>query len=548
MSPGLPAPFFRLGLTVSGLALIVLAGVRYGGLQAEQRAQAARLEGIGFALDPRVWRELAREPELEGVRLRAARAVLAGEMAHVASLDAETPEERQEMLASSERLSEAAREAGEVLARRPASWEAAMVLGAATYLSRSLARDSTLFTSAADWEEPLQAARRMAPAKREPTRFLAAAYLEIWPALSPPKRELTRELVAEMFSNPEDLKLLLVPWLAAVDRRQAFAVIPPDPEAWVLVQRFYAERGDWQAFSEARRRWDRTLWALLHERLADADARLARGDLLGARALYLDVTQQARPDARYRNLLEAALTRCPAGPVGSHIAERLTLPLNWAVERCLLAECPLSTPALKRLANLAGTQDPAQEALAFLVAGDLQRAALLERRSENVWSEEWAPYLIVKARTMTARRRTAEAQEALGLVHHSWWQRPTYWLARLDFARSAGRAGEEAKAEEKLRGFARRSWAASGWTFPKGRARLEILLDAAARGIEIGIDEAPEAGTVVELWLDGAALGIYPVVPGRPLAVSVPLQPGFHVVELDNVGGGRVLPGTALAR
>jgi hypothetical protein len=544
----MPTPLLRLALTVSGLALALLAGARYGGLRAEQRAQVARLEGIGFSLDPRMGRELAREPELEGVRLRAARAVLAGEMAHAASLAPEEPEGRQEMLASSERLAEAARQAGEVLAERPGSWEAALVLGAATYLSRSLARDSTLFTSAADWEAPLQAARRMAPAKREPTRFLAAAYLEIWPALSPPKRELTRELVAEMFRDPEDLKLLLIPWLAAVDRRQAFAVIPPDPQAWEQVQRFYADRGDWPGFSEARRRWDRTLWTRLHERLADADARLARGDVRNARVLYLEVAEQARPDARYRNLLEAALTRCPPGPVGSQTAERLTPRLDWAVERCLLAECPLSSAALKRLANLAGDQDPPQKALAFLVAGDPQKALLLERRSETLWSEPWAPYLIVKARAMTDRRRLAEAQEALGLVHPSWWQRPTYWLARLDFARVSGRLGEAAKAEEKLRGFTRHGWAATDWTWRQGRARVELLVEGPARGIELGLDEVPAAGAVVELRLDGAALGIFPVAPDRALALTVALSPGLHVFELESVGGGRVLPGAVRLR
>lgn len=544
----MPLPLLRLALTAAGLALALLAGVRYGALRAEQQAQTARLEGIGFPLDPRVGRELAREPEREGVRLRAARALLAGEMAHAASLDPETPEDRQEMLASSQRLAETARQAGEAFAERPGSWEAAMVLGAATYLSRSLARDSTLFTSAADWEAPLQAARRLAPAKREPTRFLTAAYLEIWPALSAPKRELTRELVSQMFSDPEDLHLLLDPWLAAVDRREAFSVIPPDPKAWEQVQLFYAGRGDWQAFSEARRRWDRALWTHLRERLALADVRLARGDLLTARSLYLEVAEQTRPDARYRGLLQAALTRCPPGPVGSQTAERLTLRLDWAVERCLLAECPLSPTALKRLARLAGDQSPPQEALAFLVAGDLPKALSLERRSETLWSEPWAPYLIVKARVMTDLRRMAEAQEALGLVHTSWWHRPPYWLAQLDFARIAGRPAEETKAEERLRGFSRRGWAATDWTWRQGRARLEILAQGPARGIELDLDEVPEAGAVVELRLDGGSVSTFPAPQGRTLALALPLQPGLHVLELEGVGGGRVSPGAVRLR
>lgn len=538
----------RLGLAALGIALALGTGLRYGGLRTERDAHAARLEGSGIPLDPRVRRELFREPEPEGVRLRAARAVLAGEMAQAATLDPSSPDGREEMLASSRRLEEAARQAGEVLADRPASWEAAMVLGAGTYMSRSFARDSRLFTAAHEWEEPLQAARRLAPAKREPTRFLAAAYLEIWPALSPPKRELTRELVTEMFRHPEDLTLLLGPWLAAVDPPEALSVIPPDPKAWEQVQRFYAERGDWQTFSVARQRWDRTLRAYLQERLAQADARLARNDARTARIFYLEVAEQVRPDARYRDLLDAALTRCPPGPVGAQTAERLTPRLDWAVERCLLAECPLPPTTLKRLARLAGDQSPSQEAMAFLLAGDLPEALSLERRSETLWSEEWAPYLVVKARVMTERRRLAEAQDALDVVHPSWWQRPTYWLTRLDFARTAGRTGEALKAEEKLRTLARRDWPATDWTWHQGRARLEMLLAGPARGIEIEIADVPEAGAVIEPRLDGAVFGTFPVRRGQPLRHALPLAPGLHILEIESIGGGRVVPGAVRLR
>lgn len=542
------ARLLRVGLAAAGIALALLAVLRYGALRAEHRTQTARLEGMGIPLDPRVGREVVREPEPEGVRLRAARAVLAGEMAHAASLSPATPEGRTEMLASSRRLAEAARTAGEVLASRPASWEAAMVLGASTYLSRSLARDSSLFTSARDWEEPLQAARRLAPAKREPTRFLAAAYLEIWPALSAPKREATQGLIAEMFQEPDDLRLLLEPWLAAVDRREALSVIPPDPQAWEQVQSFYAGRGDWQAFSEARQRWDQNLRQHLQKRLAQADARLARGDARGARVLYLEVAEQVRPDNRYRDLLEAALTRCPPGPVGSQTAERLTPRLDWAVERCLLTECPLAPAALKRLARLAGDQALPQAALAFLVAGDLPEALSLERRSETLWSEPWAPYLIAKTRVMTERRRLPEAQDALGLVHLSWWQRPTYWMARLDYSRAAGRLGDAAKAEEKLRSFARRAWSSGDWRWGQGNARLEMLAEGAARGFEMDLLEVPEAGAVLELRLDGAAFGTFPVQPGQRLVLNGRIPAGFHVLEIESVGGGRVLPGAVRLR
>jgi hypothetical protein len=149
---------------------------------------------------------------------------------------------------------------------------------------------------------------------------------------------------------------------------------------------------------------------------------------------------------------------------------------------------------------------------------------------------------------MTERRRMAEAQEALDLVHSSWWQRPDYWQARLEVSRASGRLGEAARAQERLRGFARRSWAATDWIWHQGRARLELLPDGPGRGIEVDLAEVPDAGAVIELRLDGATLGISPVVPGRTLALNVDLPSALHVVELETVGGRRVLPGAVRLR
>jgi hypothetical protein len=60
--------------------------------------------------------------------------------------------------------------------------------------------------------------------------------------------------------------------------------------------------------------------------------------------------------------------------------------------------------------------------------------------------------------------------------------------------------------------------------------------------------EIPQAGAVVELRLDGAALGTFPVAPGRGLALSLDVEPGLHVLEIESVGGGRVLPGAVRLR
>jgi hypothetical protein len=246
---------------------------------------------------------------------------------------------------------------------------------------------------------------------------------------------------------------------------------------------------------------------------------------------------------RDRELVEAALTRCPPGPVGRETAERLGLHLDWALERCLLAGCPFSPPVLKRLGRLAGDSTPAQEAMAYVLAGDLPKAVSLERRSETLWSEEWAPYHIVKARALIERRRLEEAASALGLVHASWWKRPAYWLARRVLARATGETGDLLAAESELRALARRDWPAFAWTWRRERARLEMLTAGTAQGIAIAVDEAPAGGGLVELRLDGASLGTLPAFPARPLRLSVPLAPGLHVLDLESLGGGRVAPG-----
>jgi len=163
------------------------------------------LAGAGVTLDAAA---IGREPDPQGVRLRAARAVLVAEL-DPARRKGISPE--QAAREGAERMAAAAGAAREVLARRPASWEAAWVQGASTYLGWSLAQDPRLFTAYRQWEAPLEAALRLAPARREPVRFLAAAYLETWAVLSPRKRQIARGLLAELFRDPEDLGRLLDP-------------------------------------------------------------------------------------------------------------------------------------------------------------------------------------------------------------------------------------------------------------------------------------------------------------------------------------------------
>ena len=536
-------PALRVGLALAGIALALVTIVQDRALRGAREEAHRWLERSGVTRDASA---LGREPDPERVRLRAARAVLAAEL---------DPNRHQGIPAeraareSSERMAEAARQAREILARRPASWEASMVLGAATYLGWAQSRDPRLFQDYRQWEAPLAAALRLAPSRREPARFLAAAYLEVWPALSPAKRETARRLLAGVFRDPEDLGRLIGPWLdTAADRREVFSVLPDDPAVWERVSQAYIQRGDLDGFAAARERQEETLLARLHRDLLEADRLRGRGELAEARTLYLSVATRARPEARYLGLLEQALERCPPGPVRGETAKRLEPHLERALERCQLSGCDLEPAALKRLARLVHDQAPPQAALAALYSDDLPRATLYERRTEGLGTEPWAAYLIAKSRWLAARERTDEAREALALVHPAWRNRALFWEAGAEVAVAAGDLGRAAEARKRLASLSRPSWPATAWTWRRGVARLEMVLTEPADGFAVTLDEVPANGSVVELRLDGAALAGFPVRPGETgslptLRAATPLRRGIHILEVATRDGGRVLPG-----
>ncbi|HEV7516671.1 MAG TPA: hypothetical protein VGR07_10260, partial [Thermoanaerobaculia bacterium] len=419
----------RTGAAVAALALALLPLFYQHQRLARQEEMEAWL-GRGEIPPPP---ELARETDPGRIELRAARAALDAELdaARRGALDAEA--RRQSAL----RMTEAAARAGTALRDRPAAWDAALVRGAATYLAWAEGRDPRLFTAAARWEAPLTAAMALAPERPEPARFLAGAYLEVWQALSPAKRERARQLLATAFADPPTLAALVGPWLTiAGSREDAFAVIPGDPVAWEKIEEIYARQHDWASFCAARQHREAALFNHLSTRLAAAEERRARGDLAGARDLFLAVAAQAPPGRRYLGLVRSALAHCPAGPVDHKTAERLAGHLAWSLERCLLDQCPLPERAIHRLAGFCRGLDPPREAMAILVSGDLAHAEKMEHGADATASEAWGPYSLLKARTLAEHGRTDEAQAALSQVHRSWLARPGYWQVRAALARA----------------------------------------------------------------------------------------------------------------
>jgi hypothetical protein len=107
-------------------------------------------------------------------------------------------------------------------------------------------------------------------------------------------------------------------------------------------------------------------------------------------------------------------------------------------------------------------------------------------------------------------------------------------------------------AQARLAAAARRAWPATDWTWKGGVARLEMLTDGPANGLDVRLDAIPQGGSLVELRLDGAALGAFPVRPlagaAPALRLAAPLGRGLHVLELQTLGNGQVLPGAVELR
>ena len=519
-----------------GLALLPIW--RQRSLAERQELRIAWLQRAGVLVP----HELEHETDPGAVDLRAARAALAAEMEPARRSDLSRAEEESQRMAAADRLAETARIAGDVLAERPAAANAAMVMGAATFLSWSFAHDTRLFTQAPSWERPLETAIALAPGRDEAARLLATAYLELWPQLSARKRERERRLLATVFADPDAFASLIGPWLAAAPSREvAFAVIPPSPEAWEKLQQVYAQHFDWVGFCAARERWDLALRATLAGRLAAAQEMSDSGV---AREMLLQVAVQARPGRTYLDLLTRALESCPPGSVDRRTGEKLTRHLLWSLERCRLDRCPLSQRATRRLAGFCRDLDPRIDAMASLVTGDLPWAEKLERNYATAFTDSWAPYWLLKAKQLLADRRPqAEVSEALAAIPRSWISRPSYWQVRAAAAQAAADPAAEAAAAGELARLAARDWPPAAWDLHDGVARLELLAAAEAPGIELAIDQAPPRGGAAEVRLDESILGTFPVTAGGSLSLPAAVAPGLHLLEVDSVGGGALIPG-----
>lgn len=529
---------------VACAGLAAAAAASHAAWRRDKATVDSRVAAAGLAArQPELATRIAREPDAVRSGLALGRALFAEALDRRSVARLPLEEAVREIEREGEKLAAARELAAAAWSKRPAAGEAAMVLGGATYLAAARGLEQPAQVPAGDWRRALLLARSLAPAEREPVRLLAVAALERWPALDEVDRSKELALLREAFADPATLTTLVGPWLRiAGDTRTAFAAVPDLAAAWETMAQACGRRALWDGFCEARGRQRAALRHELEAALEDARRRLAGGDPRNARAACWQVVRSAPPDLEFAPLAAAALEISPAGPVEPHTAAAARAWLEWALEGSVRGRERLPRGAIGRLLVAAGTLPPPLAALGALAAGDLQRAELLERRSEALNLEEWAPYCLAKARALAGRGEAEGALAILSSVHRAWRGTPVHAEVRLAVARAA--AGGVAEAERVLADLAASQWPATTWRWHGGVAALDFLLDEpAAGGLLVVIDGASPAGSVAAFRLDGGVVALRPVASGDRVRLEGAVDRGVHMLEVETAAGGRVLPG-----
>lgn len=509
--------------------------------------------GLDASVDEQV--ALAEEagvhsPELS-VRLRRAESPVRGRLRLAWALltTARSPESpgRARRLAGAEEL------ARSVLAVHPASWGAATVAGAAAYLRWSETEDPRLVQEYQRWERPLLFALRRAPDRQPPVRYLAAAYLELWPALSPEKRTLARGLAAEAFSDRATFSRLVDRWLEVADPAVALEAIPDRSWAWAAIRSRAGGNADWDAFCAV---WERERTARIRELrrdLAEA-ARLSAGGELGrARRTLLGVLKAAPVGETAAGLVQRSLALLPHAPRRSEPSAAAARWLEWAMDRQLVTgRQPLPPATLARLRSLA-FPDPAASATAAatsawvdLVRGRGERAAQAAAR-EDAWRAEWAPYHVLAARHHLGHKDPDRARRSLERVHPEWRRHPAYHalVEELTGPEPDTRAGESATAGTGELAAPTRAASPLDWRYSGAVARLPLGAREAAGGLSVSLGDAPPQGAALQVRWDGRSLGCLALAAGAPrLDLTLEVTPGLHELVLEPLSAGRVYPGS----
>ncbi len=497
---------FRVAIGLAAAVLAVVAVTQFRALRGTQDSTAKRLRSAGSAArNPEVLTDIGRETDRGFVALRAARLLLAEELDRSWMDELPDDERRQAEAGARQRLERAGAAAREVLASRPASWQAHMVAGASQYLLASRYGSRNPWSSRAAWEPPLRAAIGIAPAQPEPRRLLAALLLNEWSLATPAQRAEAVALLAKAFEDRTTFKLYLPVWLRlAATFDQLVEVIPNRPANWNDLEQLLASKGDWERYARVRSLRDLSSLAAAETLIELGIEQRRFGDRSGAQRSILAAVDLLPVRLDAFPLLERAARELPSAPERPAAQRRFSRWFDWIWEQCSLAACPAAETAAT-LARLGSRTSAAEQALCHLIGGDEAAAAELEARSLRSGDPAWTRYLLLKARLALTDDDAETAATALDRVPRAWRHRGAWFAA----ARGKARADGIAVAD---RGD-------SGW-IEEEVLRREFLRGEASR-VELRFPPETVPG-VIEIDLNGGLAQYRVVGPGTVLRVPLP--------------------------
>ena len=435
-----------------------------------------------------------------------------------------TREMRLKRLAAAELL------ALDALRGQPASWEASSLLGSVRFESRQLRQDTRLFSAINEWERPLFAAVARAGGSPVVERVLAAAYVEVWPAMAPSRRDQASELLRRMFRDRRFFVQNFERWIeinSSFDR--AAELLPNDSATASRMVELALRKG---RAKEAVRYYEDLRSRLLTE--LDGGIRYTLGGQEPSRSNYLSsVLENAPLGTDFAPLVETAIPAAAPYGRGPWFAEAAARWLLWAEPLCLVNDCPLDPPTVSALltsaAALVGTPSAAFAALA---SGKPAKAGQLARRATPAWSADWSSYLLLSAKLRLEAGDAAAARELLAQVHRSATRRPTYarlaQLAGAPAPRGASTAGDP---------LARDAWGPADWRRDAQSIEIEIGVDRAASAVSIALRGPTGQLFLLEAELDGR-VGPVIWIAGNSPRIEVPLaiEPGIHLLRFRAFG------------
>ncbi|MCH7666763.1 MAG: hypothetical protein IH936_12630 [Acidobacteria bacterium] len=524
----------RLEHLVAGVLAVALAAAGMYSYFSWERSRDQLLEllaefGTG-AREPGVVSDVRREPDAVRARLLVARAFLAEELDRRWLADLVGAERESAEALSLRKLELADSMARGVLAAQPASWQARMILAGSTYLKMSRLGDPDRWRERWRWEQPLRDAMAMATSQVEPRRILAAAYLNDWSLMTESERQSARDVLRVAFRDRVTLEQLLPAWLRRADSLgQALDLIPADSSSWQHVEQYFRVRQDWERVCEARTRSLAVLPEYLERTLADAEKRLAGGDKRGARSLALNALARLPIGPVHGELLDRLLRTLPPGPIPAQYQQRTRDWLAWTRRECLLGRCPLPKAVIRRLRALSQYATSAGRAWAAELAGDTYSAESHERDALIPNASDWAPYLLLKAKRLTASGEAGEAAAALAMIHPDWAERAVTRAVRALVweglgVSSRGQAGD---------------WQSPAILYAGETSFKEYFWRQPPEKIRLRFGSVASTGAAVQILWSDRIVGCYSVDSGAVITLAAPRTSGFHVLEVRPLPGSR---------